>query len=262
MAWRSDGMFAYAQGVRPEYCYNKLFAQRVVVQQGLEGRPEVWSTDEAFYTVAQWAGDTLLVWRDVPRSGGEHELLAFDGPGVMRTVLGPYESLLAVSPDGSRLLTWSGGPSQAEEPLSLHETDLKTGRQIARLSLDGVADPATGHPITYLASGAWEGDRLVVSLAPADLAIVSTQGGRLTLENVVTFSYPKLHAGSIAQVLLDGQDKVVAVTSEGDDIDDLERTAVVTYDLTSGECGRWIAPGQRAITGLVCNPSRPLQEKP
>ncbi len=257
MAWRADGMFAYAQGVEPDYRYNERYLQRVVVQQGLDGTPVPWTKDEDFYSVVQWAGDSLLVWRELPGAG--EELVAFDGPNKARVVLRPEEgTLVSVSPDGSRLLVWSGGPTQAENPLTLREIDLKSGRQIARLSLDGATDPASGEPITAILSGTWEGDRVVVSLTRADLAVISAKGDGLELERIVTLSYPKRLPDSIDQLRLEGENRVIAVVSEGSDPDELERTSVIVYDLLTGACTRWVAPNGRAMTLLVYNPSRPL----
>jgi hypothetical protein len=257
MAWRADGKFAYAQGVEPDYRYNVRYLQRVVVQKGLDGTPVPWTKDEDFYSVVQWAGDSLLVWRESPGLG--EELLAFDGPNTARVVLRPEEgTLVTISPDGSRLLVWSGGPYQEQEPLTLREIDLKSGRQIARLSLDGVVDPASGEPVTAIAAGAWEGDRVVVSLTPADLAVISAKGDGLELESIVTLSYPNVRRGSIQELRLDGQDKVIAVAFEGEGFDEPDRTAVIGYDLRTGASTRWIAPYGRAITRLVYNPSRPL----
>jgi hypothetical protein len=153
---------------------------------------------------------------------------------------------------------WSGGPYQEQEPLTLREIDLKSGRQIARLSLDGVVDPASGEPVTAIAAGAWEGDRVVVSLTPADLAVISAKGDGLELESIVTLSYPNVRRGSIQELRLDGQDKVIAVAFEGEGFDEPDRTAVIGYDLRTGASTRWIAPYGRAITRLVYNPSRPL----
>src|SRR5665648_590616 len=257
MAWRSDGMFAYAAGVDPDYRYNMPYLQRVVVRKGLDGPSEVWTTEAAHYAVVQWAGDSLLVWRELPAAG--RELLALDGRNKVRTILNAgEEELVAVSPDGSRMLIWTGGALQGQDPLTLREIEWTSGRQIARLSLDGVLDPASGEAVYSMASGSWEGDRVVVSLTSGDLAVLSTKDDALTLESVITFSYPKLRRASIQQPLLDGENKIIAVTSEGTaDTEELERTAVITYDLVSGECSRWIVPGTRAFTALVANPSRP-----
>lgn len=255
MAWDASGRFAYAAGVDADYRYNMPYLQRVVVQNGTGGAPEVWTRDADRYTVLQWVGDTLLVRKD--EVGGEYEILAFAGPGQAKPLLAEGETYLAASPDGSRILVSAGG-MDSTDPISLRVVELASGREVSRLSLDGTRDPATDEPILAVAGASWEGDTVVVSLTPADIAVLTAGDDTLALEEVITFKYPKLRPGSIENPVLNAAGtKVFVVTREGTDTTELERTAVVTYDLASGRCTRWITPGGPTVTRLVSNPSRP-----
>jgi len=257
-ALRADGMFAYAEGVEPDQRYNMSYLQRVVVRKGLDGPPQVWTTEEERYTVLQWAGDSLFVHREP--LGGAPELLVLDGPGKVRKVLPDGEQFACASPDGSRILTWSGGAG-TPDPLVLHLVEWESGKHVTYLTLDGLLDPVSGEPDLgfAIADGSWEGDRLVVSLNRGDLAVLSVKGDELALQKLVTFAYPQVRPrSSVADVELDGSgNQVFAVTWEGPEDDTQNRTAVLTYDLASGECRRWVAPGARALACLVSNPSRP-----
>jgi len=254
-AWRADGTLAYAQGVDVDYRYNMPYLSRVVVRKGLDGPTETWTSDADRYTVLRWAKDSLLVWREFMDGGGQ--LLALDGPDEIRVII-PVgeEGFVALSPDGERILTSSGGPESGEPPM-IREVEWRTGREIARLSFQGVLDPLSGGPIQWVTGASWEKDRVVVATS-ADLAIISAKDDALVLEEVVAFDYPGLGPASVFAPLLDETgSRVSFVVDEVTDTYELVRCAVVTYDLSSGECRRWISPGGPTIAGLVYNPSRP-----
>lgn len=255
IAWRADDMYAYTIGVDSDYRYNVTYMRRVVVQEGLEGSPAVWTPDADQYTVQQWADGALLVWKEV--LGGSGELLAFAGPDAYTRILPEGQMFLCVSPDGTRILTESGGFSGGGEPFVVHEIEWRTGTEVASISLKGVLDPATGEQVRPALIAAWEGDRIAVGLYPAHLAMLSAAGDTLALEDVVTFRHPSLKAGAPQAILLDEAAGMVCIIGrEGPENVELERTSVITYDLSSGECSRWIAPGT-AATRFVVNPSRP-----
>lgn len=253
MAWRADGMFAYARGVEADYRYNMPYLQQVVVQKRLDGIPEVWMPSPGLYTVLQWANDSVLVRRD--NEDGSGEIIALAGPDQVSTVLGAGESFLATSPDGRWIL--AAGSSATGTP-AIQVIDWEAGSEVARLSLEGVLDPASGESITSIGGATWEGNTIVLALSPADLAVLSVGENTLAIEDVITYSYTGLRPGSAQDLLLDATaSRVQFVTREGPDNDKLDRTAVITYDLTSGECLRWTVPGVQAVTRLVCNPSKP-----
>jgi hypothetical protein len=255
IAWRADDMFAYTAGVDADYRYNVTYMRRLIVQQGLDGSPVTWTADADQYTVLQWAGDALFVWRE--SLGGVRELLAFTGPDSCSRIVPDGQMFLCTSPDGTRILTQSGGFSGEDTPFMLHEIEWRTGTEIASLSLEGLLDPASGEQIHSALVASWEGDRIAVGVYPAHLAMVSAVGDTLVLEDVVAFRYPGLRSGAPEAVAFDEAGSTVFIIGrEGPKNVELERTSIITYDLVSGECSRWIAPGT-AATRFVLNPSRP-----
>lgn len=258
MAWRSDGMFAYAQGVDADYRLNVPYLQRVMVQLGLDGSSQLWTSDADRYTVVAWAGQHLLVWREV--LGGSRELLAFDGPDSYRTVVheGEWNTFLAVSPQGDRLLLASDFAGAETGPL-LRVVEWPSGREVASLSLSDVLDPLTGEPIGAVREAAWEGDRIVVTLGSANVAVLSAPDDTLVLDDIITFKYPKLGRGPVNEPMLDASGSILYVVADegANPAAELERTAVLAYDLASGACTRWTVPGASEITRMAFNASRP-----
>ena len=83
-----------------------------------DGTSRVWAHDTGLQTIG-WAGDTLLVEHDRSDADTEgfEELMLYRGPGD-RTVL--TEGLVAISPDGTRLLLAGGN---GDHMLDLYDVD-------------------------------------------------------------------------------------------------------------------------------------------
>ena len=145
---------------------------------------------------------------------------------------------------------WSGGPESGEPPM-IREVEWRTGREIARLSFQGVLDPLSGGPIEWVAGASWEKNRVVVATS-ADLAIISAKDNALVLEEVVAFDYPGLGPASVFAPLLHATgSRVSFVVDEVTSTNGLVRCAVVTYDLGSNECRRWISRGAHGRRACV-----------
>lgn len=93
-----------------------------------DGTSEVWAHDTGLQTIA-WAGNTLLVEHDRPNADTEgfEELMVYRGPGS-RTVL--TEGLVAISPDGTRLLLAGGN---GDHMLDLY--DIASQRMVSSISI-------------------------------------------------------------------------------------------------------------------------------
>lgn len=255
MALRADGKFAYAKGVEENYRYNFPYLQRIMVQDGLSGSPECWTTDSGIYSVLQWAKGALFVERQY--EGEATEVVALTGPDQMKLIVGQDERLLAVSPDGSQIAVASGICDPSGETC-LRIVRWETGAEVCRLRMDQVLDPASGEKVQLGRRGSWEGSTLIVGLTPTGAALLSTEADKLELKDVIALRYPKLRLGTDPEPLLNADaTKIFLVTDEATGQAELERTAVITYDLASGECARWIVPDRAAITNLVFDPSRP-----
>jgi hypothetical protein len=185
-AWRSDGALAYARGESPVYRASTPYLREVVVRSTLTGPAETWSTKPERFTVLAWASSTLLVKLDVP--GASPSLVAFDGPGRLRT-LSEAASFVALSPDGKSVLV-SIGPSDTPTP-ALRAIDVATGATAASVELANAVDPVDDKPVEWATGrGSWVDGHLVVP----------TSTGLLVLDDGARFSVSQvLHLDSAAR---------------------------------------------------------------
>ncbi|GIU99799.1 MAG: hypothetical protein KatS3mg014_1415 [Actinomycetota bacterium] len=135
-----------------------------------------WTVAAARYVVVAWAGDRLLVYRE---SEGEWlDLLVLDGPGEVR-VLAPGANLVALSPDGERVLVSQGGLASVLE--------VATGRELAALDLEHPS--VGGEPLGQIAyGGSWVGGRVVAEGGPG---IVALRVAKTSVEVEETLALPE-----------------------------------------------------------------------
>jgi hypothetical protein len=126
------------------------------------------------------------------------------------------------------------------------------------MRLDDLLQPVAGEKVSVGNRGSWEGDTIAIGVAPAKVVLLAIQDDKLALKDIIALRYPKLRLTTPLDPMLNADgSKMFLVTHEGATESEFERTAVITYDLASGACTRWIAPDRPAITNLVFNPSRP-----
>jgi hypothetical protein len=245
LAWRADGALGYFKGAQREYRAGVPFVGDIVVRTSLDGRPEVWSPEQARYVVVAWAGRTLIAYRE--REGETLDVVALDAPGQLR-VLASDSALVALSPDGRRALV-EQGPAQGRPALRV--LDVASGEQEAALDLTTV-DPAVG-TIGY--AGDWHGDRVVASSA-SGLAVFQVGAGAIALER--TLEVGGGHAIAEPRFADGAGRRVTAWTST--------RAGAVFYDcdLLARRCARAVpVPNARGVRGFptwrrpLYNPSRP-----
>lgn len=176
LAWRGDGAVAYFKGVDPDLRANQPYLGNVFVRNSFDSAPEAWTTRPDRYVVIAWAGDRLLVYREL--EGESLELDVVDGPGQLRT-LAVGARLVALSPDGTQVLLNSEGTSVA----SL--VDVATGKELASVDLSKFTDPATGGPLAYIGyGGSWQGDQ-VVAEAGSSLLLFKVADGKIEVERQI-----------------------------------------------------------------------------
>ncbi len=177
LAWRADGAVAFFKGEERDDHADWRYVGHVMVQRTVDGLPAPWTSSAARYVVVAWARDRLLVYR---QSEGEWlDLLVLDGPGEIR-MLAPGANLVALSPDGGRVLVSQGGLARVLE--------VATGRELAALDLER-ASVGGGAPVGQIAyGGSWVGDRVVAEGGPG---IVVLQVGTTSIEVRGTLALPE-----------------------------------------------------------------------
>ena len=180
VAWRADDAIAYARGTTPDYRANTPFLADVVVRRQLAGEPVVWSAEPGRYLVEGWAGQHLIVRRQVPGETGE--LLVFDGPGLVRPLAADAD-LIAISPSGATVVI-AEGAANSQAP-SIRLLSVVDGSEQARLELAEIVDPVTREPVEDVGGiGSWRGNR-VVAAASSGLVVLRAASGRLSAEQVL-----------------------------------------------------------------------------
>jgi hypothetical protein len=258
-AWRSDGAIAYMRSARPEYVYQArgippVTVGHVEVRATPGGPAERWSTDLTGYVVRAWAQQTLLVEVQpslvLPDTQPKAGIYAVDGPGRARRL--PITDLIAVSPDGSRVVG-RRRPSDAPSP-TVRLVDVASGRTL------GQARAATGGG----GLGDWRGDTVIaVSSFANKSALVVMRATETSLTTSRTFSLDE-RAGLAGRFgahfhlprFVAADEVVVSVTTANED--NTSAVRFLTCDLPAQRCrsGLSLEPLTR-WAAVLTNPSRP-----
>lgn len=258
-AWRSDGAIAYMRSARPEYVPDPRGIPPVTVGQ-VEVRPspggpaERWSNDLTGYIVRAWARQTLLVEVQpslaLPDTQPRAGLYAFDRPGHARRL--PITELIAVSPDGSRVVgRWR--PTDAPSP-TVRLVDVASGRTLAQTRMGtgggGLGD-WRGNTVVAVSSFAMKSSLQVLRVTETSL----TQTRRFSLDERAGLA-GRFGAHFHLPRFVAADEVVVGVTTANED----ETSAVrfLTCDLLEQRCrsGRSLRPLTR-WGSMLANPSRP-----
>jgi hypothetical protein len=189
--WRSDGALAYVVGEPAAYRANGEYPTRVVVRQAPEGPAQAW-TDAGRYRAFGWAGGRLVVLRG--SAGGPPDVKVLDAPRRER-LLAAEAAALAISPDGTTVLVSVGEPGGPEAAVSLR--DVASGRELAKLLLGSVEDPATGRALRWVSGPAsWVGDHVLLG-SDAGLVVLGAAGADLAVEQVLHVDLERFTTGSI-----------------------------------------------------------------
>jgi hypothetical protein len=162
LAWRSDNVVAYFEGLEREYRANERYLGRIMVRSSPSASPLPWTAEPDRYIAIAWAGDALLAYREL--EGEQLDLLVLDGPYRSR-VLAIGGTLVAVSPDGTKVLVNMPGPNPEAALL-----DVGSGLRLATLELGRLRVGGSNLSLQYLGNGgSWVKDLVV---AESDLGIV------------------------------------------------------------------------------------------
>ena len=247
-----DGQLAYVRGDTNVVRQNVAYTGKVVVGD-LEGGgpPVVWTSASARYFPYAWAGSTLLAYKALPDSEAA-DLYALEGPGKER-LLAPEAFLIALSPDGSRVLVTVG--RRMVEIVRVRDGAIEASMP---LDGDGIAapdSPTTPHALMF--SGSWHGDRVIAN-SDVGLVVLNVRDG-IKIESVFdTGSFPT----GLAEPTLVGDAHFIAWAnlgsrpgSEATDEPAYEN-ALVECDLIALSCTVGTPAPGRTWTRWVTNPSR------
>jgi hypothetical protein len=261
-AWRRDGTLAYAARTPAEP--NSVPGFNVIIEvRASPTAPAVpWSTEATAYQPIAWAGNTLIVSTFYTDDNGISTLFALNGPGTAREI--EHGALIAISPDGTRLLVAKGAaPDGIPSSPNLELIDLATGAVIRTLDLRQATPPSlTTGQILPGGAGDWLDNRVVYP-SPAGAVILDASNDTLTLVNVAHFAGDDGLRGAEYH-----EARFIGTT--GDQI--IERAIVLppsghggqmlpsalVCDLTAIRCARGaVAENTTEPLTLVYNPSRP-----
>jgi hypothetical protein len=250
-----DGRLAYVRADDRLLKANTEYTGNVVVGSPRSTRSssfEVWTTTSARYFPYAWAGGTLLVYKALPDSEAT-DVYAFTGPGQSR-LLAPEAFIVALSPDGSRVLVSVGRRV-------LEVIRISDGAVLASLELDGdgvaAADaPSTPHFLMY--SGSWRGDRVVAN-SDVGLVVLNVKDG-IEIESVL--ATPQLAHGLVEPVFTDDShvigwaDLAGSEHPVGKNAEPSWDHALISCDLAAASCTAGDPRPARSWTRWVGNPSR------
>jgi hypothetical protein len=190
-AWRRDGAIAYARHV-PAPGKLPPFTVTLEVRASVTATPVAWGDS---YQPIAWAGNTVIASTFSSDDAGITTLIAVSGPHESRTL--GKGALLAISPDGSRVLIADGAaPDGIPSSPILHVVDVATGEIGTTLDLRQVT-PTGLETGTIVPGGAgdWLGDRIVFP-APAGPVVLDASDGRLALVKVARFTGDRVLRGA------------------------------------------------------------------
>jgi hypothetical protein len=248
-ALSQDGKLAFVKSEDKVVRENRPYVGQVVVGAARNGSFAQWTPDAARYSTYGWAGDFLLVYRQLPDSEAR-DLYAFAGPHDSHLVA-PDASVVAVAPDGTRVLVTVGRRM-------VEIVRVADGAVEASLALDGpgvaeAGSQSTPHALMY--SGSWLGDRVVAN-SDSGLVMLNVSDG-LRIASVFETPFPH---GIIEPTLIDETHIVgwadltqVPVAKHAEPAYD---HALVTCDLAASSCIAGPAQPARAWTRWIGNPSR------
>ena len=248
-ALSQDGELAFVKSEDRIVRENRPYVGQILVGDARKRSFAQWTSDVARYSTYGWAGDFLLVYRQLPDSEAR-DLYAFAGPQDSHLVA-PDANVIAVAPDGARALVTVGRRM-------VEVVRVADGAVESSLALDGpgiaeAGSQSTPHALMY--SGSWLGDHVVAN-SDTGLVVLDVSDG---LRIAAVFATPFPH-GIIEPTFTDETHIVgwadltpVSVAKHAEPAYD---HALVACDLAASTCSAGPTQPARAWTRWIGNPSR------
>lgn len=247
-----DGRLAFLRGETDTLRNLVDYAGQIVV--GTVDGPsfEPWTSEPAKYYPYAWVGSTLLAYKALPDSE-TGDLYAFTGPGRAR-LLAPDAWIVAISPDGSRVLMLAGasGWDAVVEIVRVRDGAIEASVPVRS---EGDSFPS---PLGLGWGGSWYGGR-VVAPAGLGLTVLDVREG-IRIESILE-SPSRLPHGIDDPLLLDdthlvGWADLAPLPERAATGEPPHDNALVRCDLAAQSCDIGPVSPPRIWTRWVINPSR------
>jgi hypothetical protein len=288
VAWRADGVLAYARVSAREWSPGAGRIGHIVVRPAVQ-RPAVrWSTSASEWSGLAWAGRHLVAQAavKVPHAEPgsyvtEYSLHAFSGPGRSRKL--PVSTLIAVSPDGRFVLGRASRQGGSGSETVMRLVEVATGRVVDTIVQSGGPGDWSGDTIILTTGFAPEpfgpgprGVQLVPGADHVKIIVLRHSDGKLALERELRLSRDVIQAtglraaqfyfGFDAPAFVDKAARqftaelVIHNTLRNRQIETM--LVYLTCDRIELRCrrGRSLTPRSIRWSSLVTNPSRPLPD--
>jgi hypothetical protein len=246
-----DGRVAFVRGDSESVRQNVDYAGKIVVGQADGTSFEPWTSESARYFPYAWAGSTLIAYKALPESEAA-DVYAFTGPSSSH-LLAPEAFVIAISPNGSRLLVTVGRRM-------VEVVRVADGAIEASMTLDGSGvapydSPTTPHALMF--AGSWYGNRVVAN-SDLGLVVLNIHDG-IRIESLL--KTPGFPTGITEPTLLDnthliGWADLGSLPGRGAKVEPAYDNALVECDVASQSCTVGAPSVGRIWTRWVTNPSR------
>jgi hypothetical protein len=245
---------AYVKGENRDYFANAPFTGTIEVV-GVTGDavPRTLVTEPGNYRIVAWANEFLLYY---VLGDGEVLNLFKVADGEPPTLLAEGTGVVAISPDGSRVLVQRLGSGEGEVAL----IDVATGE--ATTYIDKLSDEAGNAVGTLLLHGDWQGDRIVAAASAfSGLIFLSTANGVLEVAETTELGRDKFPWGLEAPRFNADLASVTAlalIPPKDPLVPDAQYvTEVVTCDIATNTCTSFAPePSASGQAFPIYNPSR------
>jgi hypothetical protein len=246
-----DGRLAFVRGDTDTVRQNVDYTGKIVVGSADGSSFESWTDGSARYFPYAWAGSTLIAYKALPDSEAA-DVYAFSGHDSSR-LLAPEAFVIAISPDGSRLLVTVG--RRMVEIVRVADGAIEASMPLDGEGVAAADSPTTPHALMF--AGSWSGERVVAS-SDVGLVVLNVENG-IRIESV--FKTPGFPTGITEPMLLDdkrllGWADLGSLPGRGAKVEPAYDNALVECDLARQSCAVGAPSPGRTWTRWVTNPSR------
>ncbi|MFV0295245.1 MAG: YncE family protein [Hyphomicrobiaceae bacterium] len=247
LAENQDGRLAFFKGSEDQFKLDKPYVGNIVVQSPSGQEQEIWTSSAASYIVVGWAGSTLLAYEKF--EGEALSVIALDGPSDAR-VLRPMSSIVAISPDGTRVLL-TNPPAHTVELV-----DVATGASLDVLNVSEDTPDSIRNPSYVGYAGDWQGDTVAAGLSNSNglgssIILFRIDGNTISVVDVVDPDMPKGTLGMYEPRLNGNELYSWAAVNDMSSNREVQRYFKVSCNLVSRTCSKSSAGDAKAVDSIA-----------